>query len=90
LQENGDFHQTVKQEEIVKQLIKLEDEADSGKVSYLISPDVRHGIKGFRVSKYTEDINCMVWCGHCMFYPTLDAFYDALMKKDFDAGRKAF
>ena len=67
--------------------------------NFEVAPDTRHGVKGFRVLRFTragrtEDGNgksdVYNWDEHYQFYQTLDDVYDAIKSRDFERGRREF
>lgn len=60
-----------------------------------VAPDTRNGTEGFRVSRYrmsddTEDGDNWEWDTWYQFYPSLNAFADAVTNRDYEQGIKAF
>ncbi len=58
---------------------------------WLLFPDTRNYIKGYRVSRYTwDELSSPVWDEHYMFFTTLDQAYTACLTQNLTEGREAF
>jgi hypothetical protein len=64
---------------------------DCRDLSYLISRDTRHGVAGYRVSRYEEDTLSMNWDEYYQFYTSYRDVLDAIANPELQTeGRKRF